>query len=145
MMDDFRCQVRPELHNGGHVHPHIRTRELSHYLYCDRIVGALAYRADMERLWPEQAGEQCPYKVVTTVPREDGGEPLVPYDLPPEVLACWSADQVTVSATMTASGPSRAVAALDALAPELAGASRASVTACEEVADSGASVRVSGR
>ena len=115
-MDDFRCQVRPELHNGGHVHPHIRTRELSHYLYCDRIVGALDLR-HMETQWPEQAGEQCPYKVVTTVPREDGGEPLVPYDLPPEVLACWSADQVTVSATMTASGPSRAVAALDAVAP----------------------------
>ena len=97
----------------------------------------------METLWPEQAGEQRPYKVVATVPREDGGEPLVPYDLPPEVLACWSADQVTVSATVTASRPSRAVAAvaaLEALAPELAGASRAYVTACEEVADSGASV-----
>jgi hypothetical protein len=98
----------------------------------------------METLWAELAGERRPYEVVATVPCEDGGEPLVPYDLPPEVLACWSADQVIVSATVTASTPSRAVAVLEALAPELAGATGSSVTVREADADQGTPARVSG-
>jgi hypothetical protein len=60
--------------------------------------------------------------VVVTVPREDRGEPLVPYALPPQVLACWSADQVIMSATAAAEWPSGAVEAVEALIPELAGA-----------------------
>ena len=83
----------------------------------------------MEALWPELP-EQCrPYEVLLTVPREDKGEPLVPRELPPEVLGCWSADTVTVSATVLASRPSRAVAAVEALVPELAEATGAAVTA----------------
>jgi hypothetical protein len=82
----------------------------------------------MEALWPELP-EQCrPYEVLLTVPREDKGEPLVPQELPPEVLGCWSADTVTVSATVLASRPSRAVAAVEALVPELAEAAGAGVT-----------------
>jgi hypothetical protein len=82
----------------------------------------------MEVLWPELP-EQChSYEVLLTVPREDKGEPLVPRELPPEVLGCWSADTVTVSATVMTSRPSRAVAAVEALVPELAGAAGASVT-----------------
>jgi hypothetical protein len=79
----------------------------------------------MEALWPELP-EQCrPYEVLLTVPREDKGEPLVPREMPPEVLGCWSADTVTVSATVLAS---RAVAAVEALVPELAEATGAAVT-----------------
>jgi hypothetical protein len=82
----------------------------------------------MEALWPELP-EQCrSYEVLLTVPREDKCEPLVPRELPPEVLGCWSADAVTVSATVLASRPSRAVAAVEALVPELAEATDASVT-----------------
>jgi hypothetical protein len=82
----------------------------------------------MEALWPELP-EQCrPYEVLLTVPREDNGEPLVPRELPPEVLGYWSAGTVTVSATVVASRPSRAVAAVEALVPELAEAAGASVT-----------------
>jgi hypothetical protein len=82
----------------------------------------------MEALWPELP-EQCrPYDVLLTVPREDKGAPLVPRELPPEVLGCWSADTVTVSATVLASRPSRAVAAVEALVPELAGATGVAVT-----------------
>jgi hypothetical protein len=82
----------------------------------------------MEALWPELS-EQCrPYEVLLTVPREDKGEPLVPREMPPEVLGCWSADTVTVSATVLASRPSRAVAAVEALVPELAEATGAAVT-----------------
>ena len=82
----------------------------------------------MEALWPELPGQCRPYEVLLTVPREDKGEPLVPRELPPEVLGCWSADTVTVSATVLASRPSRAVAAVEALVPELAGAAGAAVT-----------------
>jgi hypothetical protein len=82
----------------------------------------------MEALWPELP-EQCrPYEVLLTVPREDKGEPLVPREMPPEVLGCWSADTVTVSATVLASRRSRAVAAVEALVPELAEATGAAVT-----------------
>ena len=63
-----------------------------------------------------------------TVPRGDGGEPLVPRVLPPEVLGCWSADQVTASVTVLASRPSGAVAAVEALVPELARSAGAVVT-----------------
>ena len=65
-------------------------------------------------------GECRAFEVVATVPRSDGGEPLVPRDLPPEVLGCWSADQLTVSATVISAQPSGAVAAVEELMPELA-------------------------
>jgi hypothetical protein len=58
----------------------------------------------MDALWPELPGQRRPFEVVVTVPREDGGEPLVPHAMPPEVLSCWSADQVIVSATVLRSG-----------------------------------------
>lgn len=73
----------------------------------------------MDALWPELPGQCRPYEVVLTVPREDGGEPLVPRALPTEVLCCWSADQVMVSVTVLASRPAAAVAAVEALVPEL--------------------------
>ena len=96
-----------------------------------RVTVATIYTAPvvtMEALWPELP-EQCrPYNVLLTVPREDKGEPLVPRELPSEVLGCWSADTVTVSATVLASRPSRAVAAVEALVPELAEATGAAVT-----------------
>lgn len=57
----------------------------------------------LDALWPEFSGQQRRFEVVVTVPREDGGEPLAPRTLPPEVLTCWSADQVIVSATVVAS------------------------------------------
>lgn len=82
----------------------------------------------MEALWPELPEQRHSYEVLLTAPREDKGEPLVPRELPPEVLACWTADTVTVSATVAASRPSRAVAAVEALVPELAGGAGASVT-----------------
>jgi hypothetical protein len=31
----------------------------------------------MDALWPELPGQRRPFEVVVTVPREDGGEPLV--------------------------------------------------------------------
>jgi hypothetical protein len=46
----------------------------------------------MDALWPEVAGQPRSFEIVVTVAR-DGGEPLVPQTLPPEVLGCWSADQ----------------------------------------------------
>jgi len=42
----------------------------------------------MEALWPELAEQWRPYEVLLTVPREDKGEPLVPREMPPEVLGC---------------------------------------------------------
>ena len=48
----------------------------------------------MDALWPELPRQRRPFEVVVTVPREDGGEPLVPHAMPPQVLSCWSADQV---------------------------------------------------
>jgi hypothetical protein len=44
------------------------------------------------------------------------------------VLGCWSADQVTVSATVLASRPATAVATVEALMPELTGAAGMAVT-----------------
>jgi hypothetical protein len=82
----------------------------------------------MEALWPELSVQRRLYEVVLAVPREDVGEPLVPRELPPEVLGCWPADTVIVSATVLTSRPSRAVAAVEALVPELAGATGAAVT-----------------
>ena len=93
----------------------------------------------MDALWPDLAEQRRAFEVVVTVPREDSGEPLIPRALPPEVLGCWSADTVTVPATVLASRPSRAVAAVEALVPELAGAAGAAVT----VRDAGASSAVS--
>jgi hypothetical protein len=73
----------------------------------------------MDTLWPELPSQRRPFEVMMTAPREDGGDPLVPRALPPEVLSCWSADQVIVSVTVLASRPSAAVAAVEALVPEL--------------------------
>lgn len=80
----------------------------------------------MNALWPELA-EERPFEVVLTAPPEDGGEPLVPRALPAELLGCWSADRVTVSTTVLASRPSKAVAVVEALVPELAQAAGAVV------------------
>lgn len=82
----------------------------------------------MDVLWPELAGQRRPFEVVVTVPRADGGEPLVPRVLPPEVLGCWSADQVVASVTVLTWRPSSAVAAVEALVPELARSAGAVVT-----------------
>ena len=82
----------------------------------------------MEAPWPELAGQPRPFEVVVTVPRTDGGEPLVPYALPAAVLGCWSADRVIASVTVLAPGPSGAVAAAEVLMPELTRASRAALT-----------------
>jgi hypothetical protein len=82
----------------------------------------------MDVLWPELA-EQCrAFEVVMTVPREDGGEPFVPHALPHGALGCWSADQVVASVTVLASPPSGAVAAAEALVPELARSAGAVLT-----------------
>ena len=78
---------------------------------------------------PELAGDLRTFEVVVTVPREDGGEPLVPYTLPPQVLGCWAADKVTASAVVPASRPSTAVAAVEVLVPDPATAAGAVVTA----------------
>lgn len=83
----------------------------------------------MEALWPELPQRRRTFEVVLSVPREDGGEPLVPRELPPELLGCWAADRIVISATVSATRPSRAVAAVEALVPELAAAAGASVTA----------------
>jgi len=56
------------------------------------------------------------------------GEPLVPRALPPEVLGCWSAAEVIVSVTVLTSRPSAAVAAVEALVPEVTRAEGAAVT-----------------
>jgi hypothetical protein len=83
----------------------------------------------MEAPWPGLPEQRRPYEVVLSVPREDGGEPLVPYALPSEILACWSAEKVTASAVVSAASPSNAVAAVEALVPGLAQAAGAVVTA----------------
>jgi hypothetical protein len=82
----------------------------------------------MDALWPELAGQRRPFEVVVTVPRADGGAPLVPLALPPEVLGCWSAGQFVASVTVLAARPSTAVAVAEALVPELARAAGAVVT-----------------
>lgn len=81
----------------------------------------------MDVLWPELVEERRAFEVVVTVPRQDGGEPLVPRALPPEVFGCWSADKVVASVTVLGSRPSRAVAAVEAPVPELARAAGAVV------------------
>jgi hypothetical protein len=83
----------------------------------------------MDALWPELAGQRRAFEVMVTVPRSDGSEPLVPRALPPEVLGCWSADQVVASVTVLAARPSGAVAAAEALVPELPRSAGAVVTA----------------
>src|SRR6185437_5015935 len=82
----------------------------------------------MEVLWPDLPEQPRPYEVVVTVPRQDGGEPLVPRALPPDVLGCWTADRLVISVTVVASRPSTAVAAIEALVPKLARAAEAVVT-----------------
>jgi hypothetical protein len=82
----------------------------------------------LDVLFPDLAEPRRPFEVVVTVPRSDGGEPLVPVALPPEVLGCWSADQVVVSLTVLAARPSAAVAAAEVLVPDLAIAAGAVVS-----------------
>jgi hypothetical protein len=82
----------------------------------------------MDALWTELPEQRRPFEIVLIAPREDRGEPLVPRALPPEVLGCWSADQVIVSAIVLAPGPTAALAAVEALAPELTRAAGAAVT-----------------
>jgi hypothetical protein len=68
------------------------------------------------------------FEVVVTAPRQDGGEPLVPRALPPEVQGCWSADEVIVSAIVLTSRRSAAVAAVETLVTEVTCAEGAAVT-----------------
>ena len=82
----------------------------------------------MDALWPDMPEQRRPYEVVLTVPRQDGGEPLVQRVLPAVVLGCWSATQVVASVTVLAARPSMAVAAAGALVPDLAQAVGAIVT-----------------
>jgi len=82
----------------------------------------------MDALWPDMPEQRRPYEVMLTVPREDGGEPLVPRALPAVVLGCWSAEQVVASVTVMAARPSMAVAVAEALMPDLAQAAGAIVT-----------------
>jgi hypothetical protein len=98
----------------------------------------------MDALWPDPAEQRRAFEVVVRVPREDSGEPLIPRALPAEVLGCWSATTVTVSATVLASRPSRAVAAVEALVPELAAAAGAAVTVRDAVASSDVSASQPG-
>jgi hypothetical protein len=99
--------------------------------------------AGLAVLWGELPGHRRPFEVVLIVPREDENEPLVPRVLPPEVLGCWSADQVIVSAAVLASGPTGAIAAVESLVPELTRSAGASVTV--RAADSpGAALVASG-
>jgi hypothetical protein len=82
----------------------------------------------MDTLWRDMPEQRRPYEVVLTVPREDGGEPLVPRALSAVVLGCWSATQVVASVTVLAARPSMAVAAAEALVPDLAQAAGVIVT-----------------
>jgi hypothetical protein len=82
----------------------------------------------MDALWPDMPERRRPHEVVVTVPREGGGEPLVPRSLPALVPGCWSATLVTAPVTVMAARPSLAVAAAEALMPELARAAGALVT-----------------
>jgi hypothetical protein len=82
----------------------------------------------MDALWPDMPEQRRPYEVILTVPREDGGEALVPRTLPAVVLGCWSATQVVASVTVLAARPSTAVAAAEALVPDLAQATGVIVT-----------------
>ena len=83
----------------------------------------------MDALWPGLAKQRRPFEVVVMVPREDGGEPLVPRVLPPEVLGSWSAAQVVASVTVLAAQPSSAIAPAEVLIPELTRAAGAVFTA----------------
>lgn len=105
-----------------------RRRNVSGPEYREVMDAAPAVR--MDALWPELAGQRRAFEVVVTVPRGDGGEPLVPRALPPEVMGCWSADQLVASVTLLAARPSGAVAAAEALVPELTRSPRRSLR-CE--------------
>lgn len=80
----------------------------------------------LNALFPEILDEDREFAVTLTSPRADDGEPLVPTVLPKGVLGCWSAGSVIVSVTVMASRASGAVAAVEALLPDLAGAAGAS-------------------
>jgi hypothetical protein len=82
----------------------------------------------MEAVRPELASQWRLFEVVMTVPRSDGGEPLVPFTLSAGVLTCWSADEIIVSATVLAGRPSTALAAAEALMPELPEAAKVLIT-----------------
>lgn len=68
----------------------------------------------------ETSEQTRPFEIVMTVPREDSGQPFVSRPLPPGVSGAWSAKSVTISATLTAASASLAVAAIEALVPDLA-------------------------
>lgn len=80
----------------------------------------------LNALFPEIIDEEREFAVTLTAPRPDDGEPLVPAVLPKGVLGCWSAESVIVSVNVMASRASGAVAAVEALLPDLARAAGAS-------------------
>jgi hypothetical protein len=82
----------------------------------------------MTALWPDLAEQRRTYEVTLTVPRQDGGDPLAPRTLPARVIGVWSADQTIVSVTVLATYPSGALAAVEALLPDLARAAGAAIT-----------------
>jgi hypothetical protein len=82
----------------------------------------------MTALWPDLAEQRRAYEVVLTVPRPDGGDPSVPRTLPARVVGAWSANQTIVSITVLATYPSGALAAVEALLPDLARAAGSTIT-----------------
>lgn len=80
---------------------------------------------DVDSLLPDLEVPLRRWEVILTVPREDDGEPLVPFALPGAVLGCWSATEVTASALVDAEKASEAVALAERLAPDLAGSAGA--------------------
>ena len=82
----------------------------------------------MDALWPELAEHRHPFEVVMTCRARTVESPSCRTHLPRGVLGCWSADQVAASVKVLASRPSGAVAAAEALVPELAWSAGAVVT-----------------
>lgn len=72
-------------------------------------------------LFPEIPEDDREFEVTLTALRADGGLPLVPTVLPKGVIGCWSAESAVASVTVMASRASLAVAAVEALLPDLAG------------------------
>jgi hypothetical protein len=82
----------------------------------------------MTALWPDLAEQRRTYEVILTVPRQDGAGPSVPRTLPARVTDAWSAEQTVVSITVLATYPSGALAAVEALLPDLARAAGSTIT-----------------
>jgi hypothetical protein len=68
----------------------------------------------------EMTAQGRQFEVVMTVPRLGGSVPLMPRELPDGVFGAWGAVTVTISATVTAAGAGQAVAAVEAIVPDLA-------------------------